>query len=36
MLVLHFEAISVAEAEQVHRPPYPELTEAVNNKKKKL
>jgi len=36
MLVLPFEAISEVEAEQVHRPPCTELTEAVNNKKKKL
>lgn len=35
MLVLPFEAISVAEVEQVHRPFYTELREAVNNNKKK-
>lgn len=32
MLVLPFEAISVAEAEQVHRSPY---TDTVNNNSKK-
>lgn len=32
MLVLPFEVISVAEDEQVHRPPY---TETVNSNKRK-
>lgn len=31
MPVLPLEAILVLEAEQVHRMPYTELTEAVNN-----
>lgn len=35
MLVLPFEAISVAEDEQVHRSPYTELTDTVNNNSKK-
>lgn len=35
MLVLPFEVISVAEDEQVHRPPYTEVAETVNSNKRK-